>query len=398
MLSSALLRASALALFSNQVAASPLTERSANPAAIYHGLTASALIPWAEEHMEHGSYNFAQDPHVKVTLNNQATTYRANIDTGSSAFLIGSDVYPGFDDAAFNAAYQNGTEYLSSSNKLYTGYWVPTAVHFIDGHVTTQVKTLVVTKSVDCTDYDEAVGGACPAQQVTGVNCDMNCTLTYMGIGFGRSNDGQSDVTPANNALLNVTSIVNKPVPTNYRPGYIITSKGITVGISHRDSTGFKLVKLQRTSRKLPHDWQGVTGCISVTYPGTDKGTGACVTSQILLDTGIPQSYLVLTTAAGLSNWIKPSGYPDVLKYQYLPTGSEVSITFGEQDKNGHITPEAKYSYQVGANSISTPSYARARLNETAGALGFVNTGRYFYRLNDILFDAEGGYWGIRSR
>ncbi|KAF2149121.1 hypothetical protein K461DRAFT_282581 [Myriangium duriaei CBS 260.36] len=377
------------------VVASPLNTRSGDPSKLYHGLTSHAVIPFA-----HGSDFGDSGLHLRVTVNGKHARRNATVDTGSTAFLVGGLNYPNFNATVASLQKQGvklSHEYLSSSGNVYSGYLKNVTVHFLDAtpkNTTAFLEALLVTDMVKCNNYNSTIGGACPDSQInkTAPFCHNNCEQMYMGVGFGRSADGQSDFTPANNAFLQVDHIGGKHVnKTTFVPGYTITRNAITVGIAQANSADYKLVKLNHTDSGLPLDWQEVTGSVSITQPGSETARPA-VLGQFLLDTGVTKSFLDLPPSSGIT------------KSQSLLDGTTVSIVFGEID-SGKAARVATYSYTVGKEPNGPTShtdkgdisFAHNRVLPDSQSLAFVNTGVHFYRTNDILFDAKNGYWGVRK-
>ncbi|KKY17187.1 putative outer membrane autotransporter barrel protein [Phaeomoniella chlamydospora] len=388
----------AIGLAANSAFASPIRQGQIHQKRYSSSTAASITIPF---YGSNGDFDFVDDPRVTYKLNpddDEQHTFHPMVDTGSTGILLGAGNYPDYDlQKDWIATFPAGHSYLSSSQYLYTGYWVDSTIHFQDAPVTAQVAILVVTQLVTCTDYDNSNPSYCPPEATTLTCTGTDCTSSYFGVGFGREHDGQSQNTPDKNALLNINSINNMPVPSNYTVGYAVTEAGITVGLTEENTDGYTMIKLtqntQFPSSESQYDWLPVEGCLQVTVPGS-SATSPCVSSSFLLDTGIDHSYVTLTDAAGLSGWTwSKTSQSD---YQYIGDGYQFTLNFGSDPY------PATYSFVSGTVDGVTdplaPTQILAHLNETAGADAYINPGRYFYKVNNIVFDATNGYWGVQAR
>ena len=353
----------------------------------------SALLPFANM-PEAGSYTFDDDPRIHYSLDEPGKEYfEPQIDTGSCGVMLGARKYPNFRDQRTQIEQQTpGHQYLSSSQYLYHGYWVPNTIYLNQGAVVASVPILVVTKTVQCLDYDNTQPGYCRTINQTVCDVDqprLNCNTSYFGVGFGREYDGQDQGTPDKNPFLNIKSISGAPVTSsNYNIGYSITAAGVTVGTDPSNPANYSLVGLDPyQSRTSDLDWQQPPGCLQVT--DNNGNTGSCVSSKILLDTGIDKSFAHFTSASG--SYVGQSPWTDG-KFHTVAPGWTFKVNFGTSSD-----VEASFSFTTGSEGPSTPTKTQAKLDTSSGALGFLNTGRYFYKTHDILFDAANGKFGIRA-
>ncbi len=359
----------------------PLTKRD-TPS---YASSVSGHIPF---YNSQGSWDFSQEPSIAYKLENtdDGHVYRPLLDTGSTGILLGSALYP---DNTSIPTDTPGYEYLSSSRRLYNGYWVPRDIYFQGGdNVVSNVPVLVVTKQVICNDYNISNPGKCNSvkTEVCGTPSTQTCQTSYFGVGFGRQKDKTSQSTPDKNAFINVQSINGAAVPSDFDQGYTITTSGIEVGITAANSANFNFIKLNPNPFG---GWASVPGCLQVTGPGGSGSNSTCTPSTFLMDTGIPYSFLTATPAMSITGWKTSSVTGN--KYQTLPTGYSVTANYGSAP---YVT---SFSFTTGSSDVDQPSYVSASLDETAGDLAYLNTGLYFYKTHDILFDAGQGYYGIRS-
>ena len=198
------------------------------------------------------------------------------IDTGSlgvlvtkQSLVIGPNVHgPG-------AA---GQKFYDSSGYIFTGnyYLAPVSVELSDG-------TYVQTNPILVLAID-------------GVHCDISYTqckkpthadLHYLGVGFDRNSTTTDDLfdSPSENAFLQLT---DPPNVTYINQGYILSTVGVTLGITAANSSGFNLLQLDTNSDGVPGDWNAIPGCYGFPkLPGSPQFCG-----NLLLDVGIDQMYI----------------------------------------------------------------------------------------------------------
>ena len=159
------------------------------------------------------------------------------------------------------------------------GHWVATRVSLVGqdgGYVRTEPLPVLAVTEVQCLAHAR--------------DCTPNKSprgIAVVGIGFGREGDAQSQSTPDKNPLLNIVWR-----DRTFRPGYILTAKGIRMGLAPSDSARpFLRVKLQRTANG--DDWQGAPACISINR----KTPAAC--GSILIDTGVQDMFMTNPPDAG---------------------------------------------------------------------------------------------------
>jgi hypothetical protein len=171
-------------------------------------------------------------------------------------------------------------------SRLLWGYWIPTTVDFPDGNVIAKVKILAVTFKKTCFDLNETTG-----------NCDnlanrahFPLEICHLGVGFGRLSSQQPGWTADKNPLLNIVKTTGDTIiaRSSLRGGYVITERGVWVGLAYSNTRNFRFTKLSSASEaKDPaqhRKWTGTNAFID--YHGLSmQGTA-------LFDTGITQSYI----------------------------------------------------------------------------------------------------------
>ncbi len=181
-----------------------------------------------------------------------------------------------------------------------------------------------------------------------------------MGVGFGRGTTEQT--SPAYNPLLNLTEMVAGTM----RRGYIISRAGLSLGLTEATSSAMgdaALVNAGAPADGTHNDWLTPQGSFQI-------GSGPSVTGKALIDTGL------------LNMIVEDGGLPSS---GTVPDGTDVTITVGS----------VTYTFKVGDGGSQTPT----RVNYAAAKHGtFVNTGLRTLGRYDLLFDADGGYLGLRAQ
>ncbi|GKS96087.1 hypothetical protein [Acidovorax sp. SUPP2825] len=325
---------------------------------------------------------------VRVPGTSAAAPFTMTMDTGSTGVVVSATDLPGFSEQEAESGVK-GWEFLSSSKRLWIGRWVPRELVFRDpagGEVVARVPVLAVQEEIICPGWSEKAN--VPTCEKPEKTTAQPRGIAYMGVGFGREHDGQPQGTPDKNPLLNIVSIDGQPVaPGSMRSGFIVTAKGVHVGLTRANTAGFSYVKLQGRSLNAagqpassdPRDWPQATMAVSVN--GAASQTGA-----VLVDTGIAQMYLTVANPSALPTTAIPNPSLKGAMATGLVAGTSVQVSFPDD-----AAPVAQYTFQVG-----TPQAPTAVIVTRPSAQAFVNTGRHLLRQHDVLFDADGGWFGLR--
>jgi hypothetical protein len=303
------------------------------------------------------------------------------VDTGSTGFLINAGA---LDAGALKVGGTPGYEFLSSSKKLYVGTWVPATITFFDAtgkipQATPSVPVLAVKYSGICPSYDEKKDGSdCPGSPLERAD---QIPFFYMGVGFAREGDGMPQGTPDKNPFLNLTTIGGQRVaPARYNPGYILDANGVIVGLTAKNTQGFSLIGLGQADPKFRGDWPPPRMCLQV-------GASPCYQGILLVDTGIPQSYITVPNPIAPSELVEAIDPSTHEPLKVLKEG--VTVTLGLP-----LAAEvaATYSYTVapGPSPLVIPQCPK-------DGTPFVNTGRSFLRTYRFLYDFENGYIGLKK-
>jgi hypothetical protein len=388
------------------------------PTSAYPTTGTTSLIPWSETTDIRGvpngiPFTFSDTPHARIRLSHSASALGPawegeqlsfSVDTGTCGIVTNhnrTNLHVSEETSS-----NEGQEWLSSSKILYIGYWVPrnvTFVHSKPGVVKTYQPVLAVTKKlVNCVWWEPSYGNDCP-----GATEETDFIISIIGIGYGRSYDGQPQGLPDKNPLLKIDSIDSvalNSIPT-FHPGWRVDEKGIQVGLL--DSIWNDPSRPTRTDVQLPtpipppppatlgrnphFDWQEVRGCVKFP-PITGSGASTpCISVALLLDTGINWSSIRVdsTTAVSVRDAttkhvktdqivdvfaVSPAVTSRVQLYKFTTTGSE---------------PAACYW---------TPEYTSVTSDPEHGRRNFTNTGRRAFRVWGFTFDPVNGRVGFQRR
>ncbi|WP_224240417.1 hypothetical protein [Hyalangium gracile] len=362
----------------------------------YAGYTAARFIPYANAETNVPAFTHALEFNLSVegkpacgaapsgATKDPAKPCLVTMDTGTTGIMVSAADLAGYSAKAAEK-YPLGREFLSSSKLLWVGRWIPKNVTFHDAKgaplATATVPVLVVEKEATCPQYNEQTDKeTCPGTPLK----PAKPGIFYMGVGFGREHDGQPQGTPDKNPFLHITQINGAPVAKGtMRSGYIITEKGVHVGLTSENAGGFAFTQLTGPKySKDPQDWPEASICVAVDQ-------SPCIPAKVLIDTGIPQMYLTVTSEVPVQTVLAPDLSSPKRQVPVLKDGSQVTVRFPGNDH-----PMAFYTFKVGdKGSDMQPAQVITTKN---GKNAFVNTGRHFLRNFNVLYDAEGGLFGLR--
>jgi hypothetical protein len=350
----------------------------------YAAFNTSALIPFLPTNdtvpfTDYQSIDFWFSPKTS------SKKYTPFVDTGSTGVVISAIDIPSY-NASNASSYPEGWEYLSSSKKLYNGHWIPQNIYFnLDNSkhelIQARVPVLCVTTVTVCngmTKYNSTTDeGSCPMDPdgylppIT----EFPTGIRILGVGFDRQGDGMPQGTPDKNPFLNIVSIGGKAVEEDFRPGYIITAAGISIGLTERNMEEMRYIQLPMINSTVPRnrfDWGAIPACISVDGQ-------VCVEGTALLDTGLNNSYI--TVPFNVSFAVVPNT-------TLLADGERAKIEFGVP-----VVGTDEFVVGKGIETGVTPT--KVSMTQSDSRV-FVNTGRHVYRRWEVAFDAVGGTVGFR--
>lgn len=305
-------------------------------------------------------------PTLSMSING-GPARRAIMDTGSTGVVVSASAIPGFDQLT---PLGPGELTYTSSGRIMRGVnvMVPVTVTGADGtSVTTQPIPVLAVTRIDC------LRNARSCRPI-----DAPRRVSMLGIGFARAKDRQPGAGPARNPFLNVAGMGQTGTGTaDFKRGYVVTRRGVQVGLAQGDGEAFSKVKLG--SDAATGDWQPIPACLSL----NGRTPAACGT--MLLDTGVSVMYLTLPPAQtdGLD-------MPGLRGGRVVMDGASLAIAPGEGQ------PAPAYGFTVGdrGNPV-TP--ARVILVGRGDRPAFVNTTVRALNAFDYLFDADAGEAGFRA-
>lgn len=359
-----------------------IVSAAALAAPLYDGATATQCIPFAN----HQAVSFTDAPRLNISVGPVRGYTSVQMDTGSVGVALSAGKIPDFEALKARSDSAPGTQYLSSSKILWAGTWVRTTVTLYDRAGKPVAVALVPVLGVER-------AGHCPSYQTDGTICPdlapaVKGDIFYMGVGFGQEADFQPQGTPDKNVLLNLVRMGDLPVdPKSFNPGYIIGRQGIQVGLTAANTAGFRFAKLS-PYQQYSGDWEPPMGCLTV---NPAENGSSCLKAKVLVDTGIPQSYMTVPPSTKLTTVKAPDASEPKRQIDVLAPGNSVSVSLPE-------TPEfiAIDAFTIGGNTPVEPKQVIPSITDKHPP--FINTGRHFLRQFQFLYDARQGYLGIKDQ
>lgn len=351
----------------------------------YDGASVTQCIPFANFQ----PVSFTDAPQLNFSIAGDSTVHSVTMDTGSVGIAISATNIPNYEQLKKAAGATAGTQFLSSSKVLWVGTWVPMTVTLHDRNkmpvATSDVLALGVEQSGRCDSYqtDQQICPNLPAPEKP---------VLYMGVGFGQEADFQPQGTPDKNVLLNLRSVNGQPVaPGTLNKGYIIGRQGIQVGLTAANTAGFRFAKLQ-PYQQYPGDWMMPRGCITVNPDRNRDANGlVCTPANILVDTGIPQSYMTVPSAIKFDTVQQPDKSEPNKAVGVLAPQTSVAVHIPDA-----ASPIVTDAFIVGGGAPNEPEQVIPWSTDKRPP--FINTGRHFLRQYQFLYDASQGYVGMKDQ
>lgn len=328
----------------------------------------SVFVPYANHRSNH---DLSHSPTIRIGFNNSDQHVHFTMDTGSVGIIASADIFQPAPDA------QNlgpGYQYYSSSGIIEEGTWWTATQNIYDDNGT----LLAVTNA--------------PVLQVTHVRCAKHARschskehprhIAMFGMGFARESKAQKRGTPAYNPFLNLLAVrqngVLSPLPPNWANGYVVTPKGIYLGLTTQNTQNAGWVKLEPwpeySTPSLP-EWKAA--------PMTLVVNGTAGDGTILMDTGVGTSYLTLPFQANIGHL---AHCPRSSLRECAPAGTEIQVFLPNQ-----YNPVASYTFTVGENdNLMEPKGIHVK---RSGA-PFINTSRHVFQGFNYIYDNTNGYVG----
>jgi len=320
----------------------------------YSSYTQSYRVPFGN--IRPVDFDHLQGLSVRASLNG-GPPMRFQVDTGSTGVIVGAGEVPNIDPNA-----PAGSITYTSSGIELDGVWTPVTITFPDsndGHGNIATAVVPVLAVSERKIHPGAVN--------SGTLKPMSNPKVYMfGIGSGRGKEPHQERNPWVN--------LKEMQAGSMRRGYAITRDGITLGLTpDAVGKGYLFEKLKEhtglpttapATQPGSKDWDSSTGWITV-------GGAKQEEAGMLLDTGLTNLMIEL---------------PDVAVPSDVADGTEVSVNL--------LGGKLQYSFKVGDTANPATPRKVTYVKRAAGPL--VNTGLRVLSLYDYLYDADGGYLGLK--
>lgn len=320
----------------------------------YSAYKQSYRIPFANA--KPVDFEHLQSMSVRVSLNG-GPPIKLQVDTGSTGVILGADDVPNIDPNG-----PPGTITYSSSGVELIGTWTPMTLTFPDskdehGNVAAAVVPVLAVSERKVHEGAVNSGSFKPMK---------NPKIYMLGIGTGRGKLPRQDLNPWVN--------LREMQAGTMRRGYTITRDGITLGLTAENvGAGYSYEKLnehtaapdvKQTVAQNVKDWAGSRGWVTV-------GGTRSESAGMLLDTGLTNMMIQAPD---------PSITGDVTE------GTEITVHL--------LSGRLSYSFKVGDTSNPATPRKVTWVKRTSGPL--INTGLRALALYDYLYDADGGFFGLR--
>lgn len=302
-------------------------------------------------------------PKLAISVNG-GRPVRGVMDTGSTGIVLAARLIPNLSTLP---VIKQGELTYSSSGRIMKGVWVkvPVTISGTNGaQITTRPVPVLAVTRVDCTPTARHCR---PRQNPTGI--------AMMGIGFARGGQATHAGLGDHNAFLSLPEMGSGDTPGTMRRGYLVTQRGVYLGLSAEAGKGMTFIKLDKAADRP--GWSPIPACLSL----GGRQPAACGTA--LIDTGVTSMYLTLPdsqlagqTAPNKKNL--PTPIPGTtLGIAFGPNGTGPSYSFKAADKSDPAAPD-------GITLVNRPGRV------------FVNTSVRLLNRFDYLYDAEQGFAGFR--
>ena len=296
---------------------------------------------------------------VRASING-GPPMRFQVDTGSTGVIVGADDVPNIDPKA-----PAGSITYSSSGIELDGVWTVATITFPDskddhGNVATAVVPVLAVNE------RKIHPGAVNGRKTPATTTVKNPKVYMFGIGTGRGKEAHQERNPWVN--------LKEMQAGTMRRGYTITRDGITLGLTADTvGKGYLYEKLQPhigvattmpMAESAPKDWDSSQGWITVA--GKKEPPGG-----MLLDTGLTNLMIEL---------------PEVTQTSDVADGTDVTVNL--------LSGRLSYSFKVG--DTKNPAVPRRVTWVHRDNSPLINTGLRALACYDYLYDADGGYLGLR--
>ncbi len=322
-----------------------------DPAPDYAAYKQSYSVPFARP----VDFKHLTEMTVRASLNG-GPVRNFQVDTGSVGIVASADEVPNIDPNA-----RPGQIKYSSSGVEEDGVWTTATVTFPDskdaqGRVATAVVPVLAVREKRFSGVGVNAVAHAPV---------LNPRVYMFGVGFGRGRAAH----PENNPFVNLSEMQAGTM----RRGYTITRAGFTLGLTAAGvGPGYVFQKLAAnpvspgTAALRPglKDWATPPGGVTVGAVSGPAGT-------VLMDTGLTNMMLAVPGGPAAGE---------------VPPGEKVTVAL--------LGGRLHYDFKAGDSADPLTPRRVTWITPTHGA--FVNTGLRALSAFDYLYDADGGYFGLR--
>lgn len=339
--------------------------------------TGEVYLPYASK------FSPNKTPTIKGIIEGKSIVFP--VDTASTGLLIGAPHIPSISNTTGTPTYQY------SSKTLYTGRFVRLNITFTGDNNTfarSEVPILIVDKGISCRKYDIAKNnGKCLDKKAK--TKDITKILS-LGIGFGHNTPGSGlpYAIPSHNPFLNLRELNGKkPTDKEFRSGYTISTEGIYLGLTAKNTKEYNWVKLDPGTTGDFRDWAKVRTQFHIDKQGPYNGSA-------VIDTSTGYMYVQASPFGSVPNaTIADTLHKHVKKNKKITTvkkGTHLDFGFPSgRDEKG----VAGFDFKVGEVKKGVPKWV---FPTRTGMGPHVNTGRKLLEAFSIAFDAGGGRFGFK--
>ena len=332
--------------------------------------SSSVFIPYDNTPADQAG--LAASPRLRARFD-RGRPIRFTMDTGSTGIVVSADHFrpnPGERPVG-----QGVLTYTSSGIVLDGHYYQADITIGEDTASATASVPVLLVRRIRCTAHARHCH---PKRHATGI--------AMFGIGFGQEKAGQPHGTPDKNPFLHIIRVGNGGALPS--AGYLLMSRGVTLGLTPGNIQGFQ--RLQLTRNAEGNDWSRIPVQVSV--------AGATGVGTLLPDTGIQYMYLAPphgsavptipgSDAVGPCRRFGPCAAPD----------TRIAIDIGRAGD----PPVASYAFTVGADGVAagdTPAAPEWVTVLKPRAEVFINTSYHFLNAFDYFYDPVNGVVGFAAR
>ena len=296
------------------------------------------------------------------------------MDTGSVGIIATPDHFRPSPDARDLGP---GRQIYSSSGIIENGNWWLAGVNIYDAGGSLMARAEVPVLLVESITCLPDARDCRPRERPRGV--------AMMGVGFARESGEQVHGTPDFNPFLTLTHVAGSdgrlhPLPGGWRNGYVVTARGVYLGLTGAVTGNAAFVKLAPNpaySTPAHPEWMATPMTITVNGPSAE--------GHLLMDTGVNVAYLSPPPGAPLGGL---GECQEARTDRCAPAGTKITVAVPNA-----ANPVASYSFTVGQDANPMQPADVVVVHDPQP---FLNTSRHFLSGMNFIYDAAGGYVGFQ--